>query len=276
MNVSDVKDLADAHARGDRQGGGRPGRHRRSDADRAVGGGHILLEGPPGTAKTFLAQCFARTLGAGLRPHPVHARPDAGRHHRRQPVQLPDLDLHADARADLLRAAAGRRDQPHAAQDPGRAAGGDAGAQRHHRRPGPPAQRALHGGGDPEPDRAAGHLSAAGGPARPLPVQADPGAIPTQRGGARHRRRARRANRQPGPGRPRRRPSPPTARRSTAAIARSSPACGWPTRWSTISWRLVRATRETPTCETGASPRSARDAGHRGARPGGAARAATT
>lgn len=26
-------------------------------------GGHILLEGPPGTAKTFAAQCFARTLG---------------------------------------------------------------------------------------------------------------------------------------------------------------------------------------------------------------------
>ena len=26
-------------------------------------GGHVLLEGPPGAAKTFLAQCFARTLG---------------------------------------------------------------------------------------------------------------------------------------------------------------------------------------------------------------------
>jgi len=27
--------------------------------------GHILLEGPPGTAKTFLVQCFARSLGLG-------------------------------------------------------------------------------------------------------------------------------------------------------------------------------------------------------------------
>ncbi len=28
-----------------------------------LSGGHILLEGPPGTAKTFLAQCFAQALG---------------------------------------------------------------------------------------------------------------------------------------------------------------------------------------------------------------------
>lgn len=28
-----------------------------------VSQGHVLLEGPPGTAKTFLAQCFAQTLG---------------------------------------------------------------------------------------------------------------------------------------------------------------------------------------------------------------------
>ena len=63
MNVTDVKALADGI---------------REDVAKAIIGqdeavqlllialfssGHILLEGPPGTAKTFLAQCFARALG---------------------------------------------------------------------------------------------------------------------------------------------------------------------------------------------------------------------
>ena len=100
-------------------------------------GGHVLLEGVPGLGKTLLI----KTLSGGARPvllaHSVHARPDAGRHHRHQhhrrgrgrPEALP-----VPARADLRAHPARRRDQPRHAQDAVRAARGDAGERGHRRR----------------------------------------------------------------------------------------------------------------------------------------------
>ena len=45
-------------------------------------GGHCLLTGMPGTAKTLMVRTIADALGLAVPPHPVHARPDAVRHHR--------------------------------------------------------------------------------------------------------------------------------------------------------------------------------------------------
>ena len=44
--------------------------------------GHCLLVGVPGLAKTLMIRTLADALSAQVQPHSVHARPDAGRHHR--------------------------------------------------------------------------------------------------------------------------------------------------------------------------------------------------
>ena len=74
------------------------------------------------------------------------------------------------ARPAVHRPAAGRRDQPHAAEDPGRAARGDAGAPGHGRGRDLPAARALPRARHRQPDRVRGHLPAARGAARPVPA----------------------------------------------------------------------------------------------------------
>ncbi len=191
VKVDEVQTARPGDQGGDRKGGRRPGHERRADA-----GGAVRRRAHPARRSAGHGQDAA---GAQLRPggrarfraHPVHAGPDARRHHRRQPVQFPDVELHADPRADLHRTAACRRDQPHAAQDPGCAARSDAGAAGDDRRRKPRAQRPVHGRRDSKPDRAAGRLSAARGAARPLPVQAD-GRLSLARGGAEDHRHPRR------------------------------------------------------------------------------------
>ena len=101
--------------------------------------GHLLFEGPPGTGKTLLARTFAACIKLDFKR--VQFTPDLmpGRPDRHQPVQLPDQHLQPHQGAAVHRVPARRRDQPHAAEDPGGAAGGDAGAHGHRRRHHAPA-----------------------------------------------------------------------------------------------------------------------------------------
>ena len=73
-----------------------------------------------------------------VQPHSVHARPDAVRHPRHRGDRGRPVDRQAGdslhPRPDLREHHPRRRDQPHAAQDPGRAARGDAGIPGHGRR----------------------------------------------------------------------------------------------------------------------------------------------
>ena len=69
-----------------------------------------------------------------LLAHPVHARPDAERHHRHQRAgdgrgRTAPAALRARTGPDLRQHGAGRRDQPRHAEDAERAARGDAGAR---------------------------------------------------------------------------------------------------------------------------------------------------
>ena len=136
--------------------------------------GHCLLVGVPGLAKTLMIRTVADALALQVQPHSVHARPDAVGHHRHggHPGRPGDRRARVPlrARADLRQRDPGRRDQPHAAQDAGRAARSDAGAPGHGRRPAAPLAGAVLRAGDAEPDRAGRDLSAARGAARPVHV----------------------------------------------------------------------------------------------------------
>ena len=112
--------------------------------------------------------------------------------------------LQVPARADLRQPRPRRRDQPRHAEDPVGAARGDAGAPGHGRAQPLHARPAVLRPRDAEPARDGGHLPAARGAARPVPVQGD-GPVPVRGGPDRDPRphhRRRRADRAEGGRRP--------------------------------------------------------------------------
>ena len=144
-------------------------------------GGHVLLEGVPGLAKTLTVKTLADALAHAVPAHPVHARPAARRHRRHGHLQ-PGAGASSSPKQgpDLREPRARRRDQPRAGQGAVGAARGDAGAPGHDRRHDAPAARSVPRHGDAEPDRAGGHLRAARGAARPLHAD-DQGRLPDAR-----------------------------------------------------------------------------------------------
>ena len=157
-----------------RRHGGGGDRHRRQarggrDRDHRAAG-----RGPPaGGRRSGRRQDDA---GEGARqerrlqrqPHPVHARPAAGRHHRRQHLQPGRPRVRVQARPGVREHRHRRRDQPRQPEDPVRPAREHGGAPGHRRRLHLPAARAVHRHRDAEPDRDGGHLRPPRGPARPL------------------------------------------------------------------------------------------------------------
>ena len=89
--------------------------------------GHVLLEGVPGTAKTLLVRTLSLTLGLEFRR--IQFTPDL------MPSDVTGVSLLTGQGQftfrpgpAVRRPGSGRRDQPGPGQDPGGAAGGDAGA----------------------------------------------------------------------------------------------------------------------------------------------------
>ena len=137
--------------------------------------------GLPGLAKTLIARSFAQATTLDVLAHPVHARPDAVGRHGLVDLQPADRRVRVPPGPDLREPPARGRDQPRPAEDAGRAARGDAGAAGDDRRADAPARAAVPRARDAEPDRVRGHVSAAGGAARPLPASGSASAIRSAR-----------------------------------------------------------------------------------------------
>ena len=182
----DLRRTRPGHRGRGRPGHRRPARARPPDPDRPAREQPRPARGRPGPRQDDARPDHRRRHRLHVQPDPVHAGPDARRHHRHEhphrggrPARLP-----LPAGPDLRQPRPRRRDQPRDAQDPVEPARGDAGAPGHGRPPALPARSAVLRPRDPEPARDGGHLSPARGPARPVPVQGH-GPLPV-RAGPRH------------------------------------------------------------------------------------------
>ena len=148
-----------------------------------LAGGHLLIEGVPGLAKTLTIKTTAQVLGGSFQR--IQFTPDL------VPSDLVGTrifrpgsgDVRHRARAGLLQLPARGRDQPRAGEGAVGAARGDAGAPGDDRRRRRTPSRAVPRHGDAEPDRVRGHVPAARGAGRPLHAQ-DPRRLPRARRGA--------------------------------------------------------------------------------------------
>ena len=211
--------------------------------------GHVLLEDYPGLAKTMIARSFAQATS--LQFSRIQFTPDL------MPSDVTGSSIfdqrrervHVPAGPDLRQPPPRRRDQPRPTEDAGRAPRGDAGAAGDDRGRDAAARRAVPRARDAEPDRVRGHVSAAGGAARPLP-DADRRRLSEPRPRDRDARAAARPRRR----RARAAVRSSTPRRSSRCSARSS-RCTSPTPIEGYIVDLVAATRASQRLAVGASPR---------------------
>ena len=228
--------------------------------------GHLLLEGVPGVAKTLAVETFAKVVGGSFSR--VQFTPDLvpadilGTRIYRQGSETFDVEL-GPVVANFVLA-----DEINRAPAKVQSAMLEVMAERHVSIGGKtfPMPEPVPGAGHPEPDRERGRLPAAGGPARPVPLQ-DHRRLPDGRGGARDRLPDGRDPAGAAAGAQPRRAGPPAGRRR--------PGCSCTTRWSTTwsGWCSPPGPRTSTACPTsagwvsyGASP--ARQPRHRRGRAG--------
>ena len=216
-------------------------------------GGHMLLEGPPGTAKTLLAHSFAQAIGLDFGR--IQFTPDL------MPADIIGANLfnfqtssfsltRGPIFTELLLADEINRTPPktqaallEAMQERQVTIDGQS-----HR-----ARRPVHGRRDPESDRAARRLSAARSAARPIPVQADR-RLSLARGREEDHRHPRREEGDDG--------AFDLGRRAQGELKQIAAAMTAVNEIRLVDEvidyvaALVRGTRENPDLESGASPRA--------------------